>query len=483
MANGEKVPLLTLITTYLSYFILILLGHLRDFVEIIMFPQRYSYLKRQNDVEPLYSIFESFYTRRLYTRIRDCWNKPIIGVPGRFVSVLERISLDGNKTFQLTGAIKKSLNFGSYNYLGLSTNEGDMIEEVIRTAREYPVNYPGEFRNIGKNPISSELEKEMADFLYKEDCIVFPMGFGTNSCNIPVIMGEGSLILSDELNHTSIVYGARLSGATVKRFAHNDMKELERLLIYHISQGQTVTHRSWRKIFVLVEGIYSMEGTVLNLQGIVELKKRYKFYLFIDEAHSIGAIGETGRGVCEYTGVDFDEVDILMGTFTKSFGASGGYIAGCRKLVNYLRRYSDFSLYGEQLAPAVARQALEGLRCIRYTERGKVLIKRVHENTVYFRRRLIEMGYVIFGDEGSPVVPLLIYNPGKIAEFSRLCFERRLAVVVVGYPATPVISSRVRFCISASHRREDVENALEVINYCGTLLGMNVMKKGKWLPF
>ncbi|EJW03438.1 hypothetical protein EDEG_02203 [Edhazardia aedis USNM 41457] len=473
--NNETIPLFTMISTYISFLVLIVVGHLRDILGKIFYPASYRYLQRQNDMEPLYTDFESFFTRRLYTRIRDCWNRPITGVPGRIIKILDRTSSDQNKTFKFTGTYTEAMNIGSYNYLGLATNEGNIIDSVINTVNKFPVNYPGTSRDIGINPVNRELEREMADFLQKEDCIVFSMGFGTNSCNLPVIIGDGCLVLSDEFNHTSIIYGLRMSNAVIKKFAHNNMKDLERKLKYYISQGQPVTHRAWKKVFLLVEGIYSMEGTIVKLKEIIELKKKYKFYLFIDEAHSIGALGATGRGVCEYLGVDFSEVDILMGTYTKSFGGSGGYIAGSKELIMYLRYYSDFSLFGEQMAPAVATQILESLKVMKYSPRGKELAKNLKENTILFRQKLTELGYILFGDHDSPVVPLMIFNPGKIAAFSRMCLERKLAVVVVGYPATPVISSRVRFCMSAAHTRHDIEAMVRIIDYVGSSIGLKII--------
>ncbi|KAM0677285.1 hypothetical protein BDAP_002146 [Binucleata daphniae] len=166
-----------------------------------------------------------------------------------------------------------------------------------------------------------------------------------------------------------------------------------------------------------------------------------------------------------------------MGTFTKSFGSAGGYIASSKLMIEFLRYNSDFSLYGEQMAPVVAKQTLESLKIIKYTQKGATLAKNLHENTLYIRKRLTELGYVVFGDQGSPVVPLMIFNPGKIAEFSRMCLERKLAIVVVGYPATPVISSRARFCISAAHTRNDIDAMIRIIDYCGKALGLNIINK------
>lgn len=470
------IPFYTMVTTFISYFILIAIGHIRDFFGKMLYPCYYRFLLKHDGMEPLYTDFESFYVRRLYGRICDCWNRPITGVPGKILKIIERKWNEDKTSFHLTGNIIEAMNIGSYNYLGLASNQGVLIETVIESLKKYPVNYPGTTLDLGRNKIVRELEIEMADFVHKEDCIVFPMGFGTNSCNIPVIMGKGCLILSDELNHTSIVYGSQMSDAVKKTFSHNNMKDLETKLRYHITQGQPITHKAWKKIFVIVEGIYSMEGTILKLKKIVELKRKYKFYIFIDEAHSIGALGKTGRGVCEYLDVDFDDVDILMGTFTKTFGGSGGYIAASKKIVDYLRLNSDFSLYGEQVSPCVVSQTLEALKILKYSEEGLKLTKNLNENAIYFRKRLTQLGYVVFGDFASPIIPLMIFNPGKIASFSNMCLERKLAVVVVGYPATPVLSSRVRFCLSAAHTRDDIDAMIRIIDYCGRKLGMNIIK-------
>jgi serine palmitoyltransferase len=192
--------------------------------------------------------------------------------------------------------------------------------------------------------VHEELEREVAAFVGKPAAIVFGMGFATNSLTLPALMrGKGSLIISDALNHASIVAGVRGSGARVKVFRHNEPEHLERVLRAAIAEGQPRTHRPWTKILVVVEGIYSMEGEICRLPEIVAIKKKYRAYLYLDEAHSIGALGAGGRGVCEHLGVDPADVDILMGTFTKAFGSCGGYIAGDEQLIQYLRTVSPVS--------------------------------------------------------------------------------------------------------------------------------------------
>lgn len=474
--NSQSVPLFTIATTYISFVFLIIFGYIRDFLEIYTFRKGSQHLKTKENRKPIYTAFESFFIRRLYLRIRDCWNRPITGVPGRIVNVLERKSFDDNQTFVLTGKQIPLINLSSYNYLGFGTNDEEVIGRDLEICDEFPINFPGNINDIGTHQINRELEKKIAKFLYQEDCMVFPMGFGTNTCTIPVICDENTLIFSDELNHMSIVFGAKLSQSVVKPFAHNDMDNLEELLRFHISQGQPHTKKTWDKIIVIVEGLYSMEGTVVNLRKLCELRKKYKFYLFIDEAHSIGAMGETGRGIAEYSNVPFDEIDVFMGTFTKSFGAAGGYIAADKNIINFLRNYSDSTLYGEQLAPITAQHILRSFEIIQ-SQKGDLLRKKLRENILTLRSGLIDRGFVVYGEPDSPIIPLLIYNPGKMSEFSRICMDKGLAIVVVGYPATPVISNRARICVSAAHTSEDIKYALDVIGDVGSLLGINVLKK------
>ncbi|KAG8524946.1 Serine palmitoyltransferase 3, partial [Galemys pyrenaicus] len=209
-----------------------------------------------------------------------------------------------------------------------------------------------------------ELENLVAKFLNVEAAMVFGMGFATNSMNIPALVGKGCLILSDELNHASLVLGARLSGATIRIFKHNNMQSLEKLLRDAVIYGQPRIRRAWKKILILVEGIYSMEGSIVRLPQIVALKKKYKAYLYMDEAHSIGAVGPTGRGVVEFYGMDPHDVDVLMGTFTKSFGSSGGYIAGRKELVDYLRVHSHSATYATSMSSPIAEQVIRSMKFI-----------------------------------------------------------------------------------------------------------------------
>lgn len=319
---------------------------------------------------------------------------------------------------------------------------------------------------VGTTTIHKELEDLVARFVDKEAAMIFGMGFATNATAVPILVGKGGLIISDSLNHTSIVTGARSSGAKIKVFKHGDMASLESVIRSSIIEGQPKTHRPWTKIVLLVEGIYSMEGHMCPLPEIVALKKKYNCYLYVDEAHSIGALGGRGRGICDQLNVNTADVDVLMGTFTKSFGAVGGYVAGSKELINYMRYACAGSAYSTSISPPACQQVISALKIIAGedgTDLGARKIRQLKENSNYFREKMIEMGVHVLGEHDSPIIPVMLLHPTKIAAFSRECYKRGIAAVVVGFPATPLLLSRTRFCISAAHTREDLDFALEKI--------------------
>nr|UWK20355.1 sphinganine palmytoil transferase subunit 2 [Trichoderma deliquescens] len=460
----DEAPYYFLLTTYLSYLALILLGHIRDFFgKRFGDRKRYQALKVQNGFAPLNDDFDSFYTRRLKSRLDDCFARTTIGVPGRFITLMDRKSDDYNYSYRYTGTYTETLNMSSYNYLGFAQSEGPCADAVEECVKKYGVTFGSPRSESGTSDLAIEVEREIAQFVGKPDAMVFSMGYVTNASTFPALVSKGCLIISDELNHASIRIGARLSGAVIQSFKHNDMESLEKVLREAISQGQPRTHRPWKKILLVVEGLYSMEGTMCDLPGILALKRKYKFYLFIDEAHSIGALGPRGRGVCDYFGIDPSEVDILMGTLTKSFGANGGYVAAEKHIIDKLRATNASTIYGEAPAPCVLMQILTSLKLITgeiCPGQGEERLQRIAFNSRYLRLGLKRLGMIVTGHDDSPIIPVLLYNPGKMPAFSREMLKRKIAVVVVGYPATPLISSRARFCISAAHNKEDLDRML-----------------------
>lgn len=268
-----------LLTTYLGYLLLIVIGHIRDFLGKVFKPTDYAHLQSSNGYAALNSDFDSFYTRRLKRRLDDCFARPITGVPGRTLVLLDRISDDKNLTFRQVGTRTRALNVGSYNYLGFAQGQGGCADAVEASIKRYGIAALGPLYQGGRSDLLMTAESVVARFVGMEAALITSIGFATNSSNIPSLVSRGSLIISDELNHASIRTGVRLSGASVRMFKHNDMDSLEKLLRESVSQGQPRTHRPWKKILLVVEGLYSMEGTMCPLPKILELKKKYKVEL------------------------------------------------------------------------------------------------------------------------------------------------------------------------------------------------------------
>jgi len=441
----------------------------------------------------------------------------------------------------ITGRRTRGLNISSYNYLGFAQARGGCADAVAESISRYGLSSCGARLEAGSLDIHQTAERLVAQFLGQEDSFISSMGFATNSTIIPALVGKGCLVISDEFNHASIRFGVRLSGASVRTFKHNNMKSFENLLRETISQGQPKTHRPWKKILVIVEGLYSMEGSMVNLPALIELKKKYKvrplfvsanrngllistqFYLFVDEAHSIGALGPHGRGVAEYFGVNPRSIDILMGTFTKSFGAAGGYVAGKKSLIDQIRVRGHSGPYAEAISPPVLTQVIASMASImgvapelgkssngitstapipypgpapanmlpswldlppslKDGTEGQVRLRRLAFNSRYLSRGLKKLGFITYGSDDSPIVPLMLFNPGKMCTFSRMMKQRAtpIFVVVVAYPATDLITSRVRFCVSAAHTKDDIDLILKACDEVGDWLDLKQGSGERW---
>ncbi|CAF1362106.1 unnamed protein product [Adineta ricciae] len=483
----EVTPFSEAFWTYLNYVILNIFGWFRDLLRNARIENRKGSAENNPPgFVPLYQSYESFYTRNVYQRIADCFNRPIGSVPGATLDLLERVTDDYNWSFRFTGGKVKTINLASYNYLGFANNSGPIVESVINSIKTSGLTAASTTQEFGTLTQHRKLESLLAEYLGTEDAIAFGMGFATNALNIPTLVGKGCLILSDELNHASLVLGARLSGAVIKVYKHNDMNHLERLLRESIVSGQPRTHRMWKKILIIVEGVYSMEGSLCKLPELIELKKKYRAYLYLDEAHSIGAMGLRGRGVVDYWKCDVNDVDILMGTFTKSFAAAGGYIAGKKDLIDHIRVTSHSTAYATSMSPPVVEQIVSVLNLLLDNDEeheGRRRINQLAWNTRYFRQRLTKMGFIVYGHPHSPVVPALLYSPSKIAAFNREMLKRGVAVVTVGFPATPLVLGRVRFCLSASHTKEMLDEVLKHAEEVGDLLNMRKSKLNPKRPF
>ncbi|ODQ82728.1 hypothetical protein BABINDRAFT_173580 [Babjeviella inositovora NRRL Y-12698] len=471
----DEPPYFILICTYLNYLILIIIGHIRDFFGQIFYPADFKALTGQNGLAPWYSGFESFYVRRLKMRLDDCFARPICGAPGRFIKCFERITdkVNVNGSYHYTGDVVECLNLSSYNYLGFAQSSGTCTDAALASVEQYGTSACGPREQIGTTSLHVECERVIAEFVGKPSALVFSMGFGTNANLFTSLVNSKCLVISDELNHASIRFGVRMSGASVKVFPHNDMEALEALLRAQISAGQPKSHRPWKKIIVAVEGLYSMEGNLCNLPKLVELREKYRFFLFVDEAHSIGALGPNGKGICDYFGVSPNKIDLLMGTVTKSFGATGGYVAADTAVIDRLRLDIATNVYGESIAPPVLAQIISSLNIIDgkvNPGEGTERLQRIAFNSRYLRLALKRLGFIVYGADDSPVIPVLLFLPAKMPAFSRMMYEHKIAVVVVGYPATPLTSGRVRLCVSAALTKEDLDRVIEAMSEVGDKL-------------
>ncbi|KAF8385081.1 sptl-2 [Pristionchus pacificus] len=491
----EQASWITKHSVYLAWLVLLIFAHIREFmrrvglesnkkVPLELDSQWCRFLGTDQDghFPPLYSDFESTYTRNCYMRVKDVFERPIGSCPGAKVNVLDRYSKDYNWSFIYPGTQTEVINTGSYNYLGFAQSSGPCAEAAAASIDVEGITTCGQASQTGLPSSQHRLESLVADFLGTEDAICFPMGFATNSLHCTAIADKNTLILSDEYNHASLRLGSRLSGANVKAFKHNGEHEGPREVfegggrvreqeeMQTLQQGITKLIQSLLQIIIIIEGIYSMEGSICDLPTIIALKKKYKAYLYLDEAHSIGAMGRSGRGVVEYWDVDVRDVDIMMGTFTKSFGSAGGYIAGSKRLVSHLRRASPTNFYCAPMSPPVAEQIIGSMSIIMGkdgTNEGALRIDRLARNARYFRLRLKQMGFIVYGSDDSPVVPLLIYYPTHCGEYGRQMLARKIAVVVVSFPATDMTESRVRFCLSAAHTKEMLDEVLDAVNVVG----------------
>lgn len=248
----------------------------RAFVSSLLADPKLTWGTRRQGYAPLYSDFDSFYTRRLKLRIDDCFGRPVTSVASRTATLLNRTSSNFFTSFTFTGETTQALNVSSYNYLGFAQSRGACADQAEATVKHFGVSSAGGRADVGTNDLHVQAERLVANFVGTEDAMIVGMGFATNSTTLPALVSKGCLVISDELNHASIRFGARLSGSMVRQYKHNDMEDLEALLRECVSQGQPRTHRPWKKILVIVEGLYSMEGTMVDLPRMLELKQKYK---------------------------------------------------------------------------------------------------------------------------------------------------------------------------------------------------------------
>lgn len=466
--SSAKIPFALSVVNFIAYSVLIFLAYTRKYFSTLLTKfscNNEQQQEKENEKGQLYNSFEHIYRNYFYYRFDDCFTTPITSMATSIVTVMEQVPTSSScPKLRFTGGTKEIINLGSYNYLGMNQNTGPIAEAVEATIKSHGFGTCSSRNELGTLNIHCQLEELFSSFLRVEDCITFGMGFATNTLNIPPLIGPNCLVLSDEKNHASILLGCKNATSSIKQvFKHNDMNDLEDKLRMAIVRGNPRINRPYRKIIVIVEAIYSMEGTICKLRKLIELKKKYKFYLYVDEAHSIGAIGHSGRGVCELLDVDPNSVDILMGTFTKSFAGTGGYIAGSKKLINYLRINSPGCIYPTSMSPAIVQQIISSLKTIMDPLDGRKKCSQLAWNTRYFRNKVEEKKLMVIGSPMSPVIPIVLVGATVGAYVHRIFKARGIGAVIAGFPATEVNQERIRVCLSSDHTKEMLDHVLDVI--------------------
>ena len=340
------------------------------------------------------------------------------------------------------------LMFGSNAYTGLT---GDPRVEAAAKAAidQYDTGCAGSRFLNGTLDIHVKLEKELAAFEHKDDALCFSTGFTVNSGVLSVICGREDYIICDDRDHASIVDGRRLSFATCLKYKHNDMEDLEKQL-------QKCRPESIK--LIVVDGVFSMEGDLAKLPEIVALKKKYNASIMVDEAHGLGVFGKEGRGVCDHFGVT-DDVDLIMGTFSKSLASIGGFIAGDSDTINYLRHTCRTYIFSASNTPAATAAAMEALHIIR---REPERIERLWDVTNYALKRFREEGFEI-GETESPIIPLYVRDVEKTFLVTKLAFDAGVFINPVIPPACAPQDTLVRFALMATHTKEQVERGVQAL--------------------
>lgn len=352
---------------------------------------------------------------------------------------------------------KDVLMFGSNSYLGL-TNHPKLKEASKAAIDKYGSGCAGSRFLNGTLDLHIELEEALAKFVGKEESLVFSTGYQVNLGVISCIPGRHDYIILDEWDHACIIDGTRLSFAKSLKYKHNDMESLEKIL--------KRTEPGKLKLIV-VDGVFSMEGDLAKLPQIVELAKKYDANIMVDDAHGLGVMGDCGRGTANHFGVA-DQVDLIMGTFSKSLASIGGFIAGTSNTMNYIKHHARSLIFSASIAPANAASALAALRLI---EQEPERIAKVWENTNFAKKLLVEAGFDT-GHSETPIIPIMIRDDNKTFILTKSLLEQGVFVNPVISPAVPSTSSLIRFSLMSTHTKEQISTAVEKMYQISKKLGL-----------
>jgi len=352
---------------------------------------------------------------------------------------------------------KKVLMFGSNSYLGL-TNHPLIKEAAKKAIDKYGTGCAGSRFLNGTLDIHIELEKKLASFVGKDEALCYSTGFQVNLGVVSVLAGRNDYVLMDELDHASLIEGSRLSFSKVLKFAHNDMVSLEKKLMTCEKEAIKV---------IVVDGIFSMEGDIVKLPEIVALAEKYNAEIMVDDAHSLGVIGKNGSGTASHFGLT-DKVDLIMGTFSKSFASLGGFIAADKEVINYIKHNSRTLIFSASMTPASVATVL---KAIEITETEPERIEKLWENTNYALEGFKSMGFNT-GKSESPIIPLFIGDDVKALTLTQMLFEDGVFINPVVSPAVPKEDALIRYSLMATHTKEQVDISIEKIFKAAKKLGV-----------
>ncbi len=358
---------------------------------------------------------------------------------------------------------KHVINLASNNYLGLTTHP-KLRAAALEATRRYGVG-SGAVRTIaGTMKVHMELEEKIARFKNVEASVVFQSGFAANSGTVSAVLGKDDFIISDELNHASIIDGARLSKAKILVFRHKDVAHAE-------EQLQSVANQPGRKLLI-TDGVFSMDGDIAPLPALCDLAEKYGAIMMVDDAHASGVLGKNGRGTIDHFGMH-GRVDIQVGTLSKAIGALGGYVCGTRDLIEFLYHRGRPFLFSTSHPPSVAATCIAAFEVL---EQEPERIEKLWENTRYFKQELGNLGFDIGGrntpKSETPITPIIV-GEGRLAmEFSRELFKEGVMATGIAFPTVPEGKARIRTIMSATHTREELDKALVVLGRVGKRLGI-----------
>ena len=352
---------------------------------------------------------------------------------------------------------KRMLMLGSYEYLGL-LGHSHLKQTCIAAVEKFGTGHHGVRLLAGTTTVHRELEARLADFMQAEDAIVYSSGYITNLATISTLVGPGDCVIGDQWNHASIIDGCRMSGAEFLEFKHNDVDSL----------ADKLALSGNRRTLVVVDAVFSMDGDIIDLPGVIDLCRKHNALLMVDEAHSLGVLGATGRGVQEHFNLDAGDIDIKMGTLSKTLAGCGGFVAAKQEVVTYLRHHARGYIFSGALPSGQASVAIAALDVI---EREPELVAKLRANQAHYLSGLKALGFDT-AKSVTPIVPIMTRTTDIVLEMTRICRSEGLLVIPVCYPAVPMDAPRLRTCVSAIHSTEDIDFALDVLARAGKRTGL-----------